>query len=211
MRSTAFRGRSVKGERVSATRLLVLGVVRMYGRAHGYQVRRELLSWSADKWANVQPGSIYHALKKMTSEQLLEKVDVEPGDGGPDRVAYRLTADGEQEFQVLLAKGLSDPEAGHPELCAAVGLMTALPRAHAIRLLRQRLIHFEAEDRRSRLNLEEGNDWGRPEHVNELFLLWAGIAGASRVWLTELLDRLEAGEYVMADDAGSMFGHPVTG
>ena len=47
---------------MSATRLLVLGVVRMFGRAHGYQVRRELLTWSADEWANVQPGSIYHAL-----------------------------------------------------------------------------------------------------------------------------------------------------
>jgi DNA-binding PadR family transcriptional regulator len=57
---------------LSATRLLVLGVVRMYGRAHGYQVRRELLTWSADKWANVQPGSIYHALKKMTAEDLLD-------------------------------------------------------------------------------------------------------------------------------------------
>lgn len=61
---------------MSATRLLVLGVVRMYGRAHGYQVRRELLSWSADKWADVQPGSIHHALN------LLEQIDVEPGDGG---------------------------------------------------------------------------------------------------------------------------------
>jgi len=66
---------------LSATRLLVLGVVRMYGRAHGYQVRRELLTWSADKWANVQPGSIYPALKKMTAEELLEQVDVEPGEG----------------------------------------------------------------------------------------------------------------------------------
>jgi hypothetical protein len=65
--------------------LLVLGVVRMYGRAHGYQVRRELLGWSADKWANVQPGSIYHALKKMTAKEQLEQVDVEPGEGGPDR------------------------------------------------------------------------------------------------------------------------------
>jgi len=26
---------------------------------HGYDVRRELLSGSADKWANVQPGSTY--------------------------------------------------------------------------------------------------------------------------------------------------------
>ncbi|WP_033288172.1 PadR family transcriptional regulator [Amycolatopsis jejuensis] len=185
---------------MSATRLLVLGVVRMSGRAHGYQVRRELLSWSADKWANVQPGSIYHALKKMTAEDLLERVDVEPGDSGPDRVAYRLTPEGEQEFQILLAKGLSDPNAGNPELCAAVSLMPALPRKYAIGLLRQQLIHFEAEERRSQLSLEETDDWGKPPHVSELFRLWGGIASASREWLTGLIGRLEAGEYVMADD-----------
>jgi hypothetical protein len=28
----------------------------MYGTAHGYQVRRELLSWAADNSADVQPG-----------------------------------------------------------------------------------------------------------------------------------------------------------
>ncbi|GAB3396990.1 PadR family transcriptional regulator [Amycolatopsis echigonensis] len=192
---------------MSATRLLVLGVVRMFGRAHGYQVRRELLSWSADKWANVQPGSIYHALKKMAAEDLLEKIDVEPGDGGPDRVAYRLSPAGEQEFQVLIAKGLSDPSASNAELCAAVSLMPALPRKYTISLLRQNLIHFEAEERRSRLSLED-DTWGKPPHVYELFRLWGGIASASREWLAGLIERLEAGEYAMADDPGSAFGPP---
>jgi DNA-binding PadR family transcriptional regulator len=179
MWSTTFRGRSVKGERVSATRLLVLGVVRMYGRAHGYQVRRELLSWSADKWANVQPGSIYHALKKMTAEQLLEKVDVEPGDAGPDRVAYRLTAEGERELLVLLARALADSPMSRPEMAAAVGLLPALSRQHALSLLRKRLVDFEAEARQARLLIDSGDGWGKGAHVTELFRLWSGIADTS--------------------------------
>ncbi|MFE3173709.1 PadR family transcriptional regulator [Amycolatopsis sp. NPDC059090] len=190
---------------MSATRLLVLGVVRMFGRAHGYQVRRELLSWSADKWANVQPGSIYHALKKMAAEDLLEKIDVEPGDGGPDRVAYRLTPDGDKEFQSLLARGLSDPHAGNAQLCAAISLMPALVRAQAIYLLRQQLIHFDGEERRSRLSLEDGSTSGLPSHVTEMNRLWAGVAKANKEWLTGVISRLEAGEYVMADDPGSAF------
>lgn len=39
---------------VAATRLLVLGVVRGYGRAHGYLVGTDLLGWEADRWANVK-------------------------------------------------------------------------------------------------------------------------------------------------------------
>ena len=95
---------------MSATRLLVLGVVRMHGSAHGYQVRRELLTWSADKWANVAPGSIYHALKKMETENLLEVASTDTHPGGPDRTAYRLTPDGETEFQLLLSKYLADSD-----------------------------------------------------------------------------------------------------
>jgi DNA-binding PadR family transcriptional regulator len=183
----------------------------MYGRAHGYQVRRELLTWSADKWANVQPGSIYHALKKMTAEDLLEQVDVEPGDSGPDRVAYRLTGEGEQEYQVLLAKALSDPELDHPELSAAISLMTTLPRQRVINLLRHRLVNLEAEERRAKLMLEELKEsvgLGTPEHVGELFRLWGVISTASLTWLQGLIARLEAGEYVMADDTGDPFGAP---
>ena len=196
---------------MSATRLLVLGVVRMYGRAHGYQVRRELLSWSAEKWANVQPGSVYHALKKMNSEGLLEQVDVEPGQSGPDRTAYRLTVDGEQEYQVLLAKALSDPELNHPDLSAAISLMTTLPRARVINLLRHRLVHLEAEQRRARLMLEElksNIELGTPEHVGELYRLWNGITDTSLAWLEGLIGRLEAGEYVMADERDDAFGVP---
>ncbi|GLY35170.1 PadR family transcriptional regulator [Amycolatopsis sp. NBRC 101858] len=199
--------------RLSATRLLVLGVVRMYGRAHGYQVRRELLTWSADKWANVQPGSIYHALKKMTAEDLLEQVDVEPGEGGPDRTAYRLTGEGEQEYQVLLSKALSDPELNHPDLSAAISLMTTLPRARVINLLRHRLVHLQAEQQQATLMLEElkvNMGQGTPEHVGELYRLWSSISAASFGWLEGLIARLEAGEYVMADEGGEAFGEPPT-
>ncbi|OLB73567.1 MAG: hypothetical protein AUI14_25850 [Actinobacteria bacterium 13_2_20CM_2_71_6] len=35
--------------------MLILGVVRLFQPVHGYDVRRELLSWHADEWANVAP------------------------------------------------------------------------------------------------------------------------------------------------------------
>ncbi|GAA4536202.1 PadR family transcriptional regulator [Amycolatopsis samaneae] len=195
---------------MSATRLLVLGVVRMYGTAHGYQVRRELLTWSADKWANVQPGSIYHALKKMTAEDLLEQVPGNAGGPGPDRVAYRLTADGEREYHLLLTTALSDPDLAHPEMSAAISLMTTLPRQHVIAMLRQRLVHLEAEERRAHLLIEDGTGWGQPAHITELFRLWGGITSASLEWIRNLIARLEAGEYVMAGEGERAFGEPAS-
>jgi DNA-binding PadR family transcriptional regulator len=199
---------------VSATRLLVLGVVRMHGQAHGYQVRRDLLTWSADRWANVAPGSIYHALKKMTQEKLLEEVstEVDPGESrGPDRTAYQLTPDGETEFQLLVAKSLSDNDDSAQaayRMAAAVTFIPALPRAKAISLLRHRVTHLSGQRANAEDLLENGMSWGQPEHVNELYRLWLAHIDATHGWLHGLVARLEAGEYVMADDPGIAFGEP---
>lgn len=195
---------------MSATRLLVLGVVRMYGSAHGYQVRRELLTWSADKWANVAPGSIYHALKKMTAEALLAEAGSDAGQG-PDRTAYRLTDDGETEFQLLLAKYLAesdDSAQGAYRLAAAVTFLPALPRNKALSLLRHRVTQLEGQRASARDLLENGSGWGQPEHVGELYRLWLASMDATDKWLRELVARLESGGYVMADDGESAFGSP---
>jgi DNA-binding PadR family transcriptional regulator len=200
---------------VSATRLLVLGVVRMYGRAHGYQVRRELLTWSADKWANVAPGSIYHALKKMAKEKLLEEVSIDPDEGearGPDRTAYQLTPDGETEFQVLLAKSLSEADEstqGSYRLVAAVTFLPALPRARAISLLEHQITQLRGRRANADHLLQgHGKEWGQPAHVDELYRLWVTMIDGMLGWLQGLVSRLEAGEYVMADDSATAFGQP---
>jgi DNA-binding PadR family transcriptional regulator len=199
---------------LSATRLLVLGVVRMYGNAHGYQVRRELLTWSADKWANVAPGSIYHALKKMARERLLEEAEeatTEDEPQGPDRTAYRLTADGETEFQVLLAKYLAesdDSAQASYRLAAAITFLTALPRARALTLLRHRLTQLAGQRASARGLLDNAADLGHPAHVTELYRLWVTTMGAQHDWLSALVKRLAEGEYLMADDEGASFGAP---
>src|SRR3954447_14509251 len=115
---------------MSATRLLVLGVVRGYGRAHGYLIGNDLLSWGADEWANVKWGSIYHALKQLTKSGFLREEWTVPG-----RTDYELTEQGEQEFQKLLRTALSKPEPKPDMLGAGLALLPALARQDAIKLL----------------------------------------------------------------------------
>src|SRR5690242_21912228 len=86
----------------STTRLLVLGVVRIFQPVHGYEVRRELITWRAQEWASVQPGSIYNALKTLTRDGVLEVVGTDQGGGRPERTSYRLTSAGEEEVKILL-------------------------------------------------------------------------------------------------------------
>src|SRR5919206_353548 len=123
---------------MSTTRLLLLGAVRVFQPVHGYLLRRELLSWQVDDWAHVKPGSIYSGLRTLTARALLEEL---PG----DPVSYRLTPDGEVEYQRLLRSALSQPEPGEPSrLLAGLCFMTTLPRAEVREALRARSLMLEA-------------------------------------------------------------------
>lgn len=195
---------------MSATKLLVLGIVRMYGKAHGYQVRRELLSWNADKWANTKPGSIYHALKKMSADGLLTEVETETG-SGPERVTYELTADGEHDFHDRLTTMLAETRedmVNSAGIQAATVFITELPRALAISLLGHRLAGLRGHHAAILDLIDRSSTWGHPGHVRALYEMWAGQLAAAVAWTTDMVARLESGEFTMADDEGRTFGDP---
>ncbi|MEU5694538.1 PadR family transcriptional regulator [Actinosynnema sp. NPDC020468] len=180
---------------MSATRLLVLGVVRGYGRAHGYLIGNDLMSWGAGEWANVKWGSIYHALKQLTKDGCLSDETVPPG-----RTDYVVTPAGEAEFGRLLRDALRKPETRPDQLGASLALLPALTRAEAVALCAERLAALEARRDAAR---EQGAGWADPPHVAELFGLWEHSAAAGAEWTRGLLRRLESGAYPMAGEPGS--------
>lgn len=186
----------------------MLGVIRAHGQTHGYEVRRELLSWGADRWANIKTGSIYHALRQMAKEQLLTVVDEQPGTA-PERTVYRITDAGDWEFLRLVSNGLSEPARNSELLSAAYTFVTALPRDRAISLLKYRVANLEGLRRNAELLLEDPVALGRPEHVGEMFRLWKLTAEAGVDWTSGVIKRLEAGDFVMADDVNG-FGTPAS-
>lgn len=138
---------------VSATRLLVLGVVRGYGRAHGYLVGTDLISWGADGWANVKWGSIYHALRTMADAGLLRDYGDVPG-----RTEYELTERGEAEYLRLLREAVRRPQSRPDQLGAALAMLPSLPRDEAVRLLRERLTALEETRDKAQTELDARAD-----------------------------------------------------
>src|SRR5918998_5781030 len=117
---------------MSTTRLLMLGLIRWLEPVHGYEVRRELISWNVEEWANVKPGSIYHALRQLTSEGLLEEVGTEQVDGRPARTLYRTTRFGREEFERLLRKYWWEQQHPTDPFLAAMSFLPSLPRREAV-------------------------------------------------------------------------------
>jgi DNA-binding PadR family transcriptional regulator len=184
---------------MSVVRLLVLGVVRMRGQAHGYAVHRELFSWRVETWTSVKPGSIYHALNQLTKEGKLSDVGMEVTTQGPGRTLYELTQAGEAEFRHLLDAALSSLQL--EELGAGVAFMHALPRHHVIELLKDQ--HRRATLMRDNLDkmIPMFPHLDEAPHTQDLLALWSGAVAATAGWTDQLIHRLEAGKYLMASDA----------
>lgn len=184
----------------AATRLLVLGAVRIFQPVHGYSVRRELASWNIGEWASIHPGSIYNALRGLSERGLLEEAATESHRGRPARTTYRLTPEGENELLRLLRAHLSgtdDPTA----FLVAVNLSPALPRAEVIEAveghvagLRRHLAAAERTVAEILASLET------PDYACEVPRIIAARVAGELTWAVDYLDRVRAGGYAFGDE-----------
>ena len=100
----------------AATRLLVLGCVRIFQPVHGYFLRRELATWEIESWARIHPGSIYNALKTLTRAGLLAEIE-SPAGNRPQRTTYVLTRGGRRG--VPRAGACRPARRGRPDSCSS--------------------------------------------------------------------------------------------
>jgi DNA-binding PadR family transcriptional regulator len=185
----------------TSTRLLVLGAVRETGPVHGYDLRRELLSWGAKEWANVTPGSVYNALKTLVREGMLEVVGTDRQGARPERTTYRITEEGEEELLRLLRENLWHSGLPNHPLLAGLAFLPLFPRDELAKAMRHRAdkLRAQATQRRSEAraiadNADDAPLGGIPPHVAESFRLTAALLEGEAAWASELAERLERGD-----------------
>lgn len=193
---------------MSATRLLVLGVIRFMQPAHGYEVRRELVSWRLEHSTNVKPGSIYGAIRTLEKDRCIAVHARESEDQRPERTTYVLTGEGEKEFQMLLRASWWTVASPKEPLIPALCLMIHLPRGEMVRALQARISVLEAElDALSftRATIKDGAtgaDGAIPEHVREIMDYVTAKGRAELDWTRGLQRRLRDGAYRFAGEPG---------
>jgi DNA-binding PadR family transcriptional regulator len=189
---------------------MILGVVRILQPVHGYDVRRELLSWGADQWASIQPGSVYHALKKLAADGLLREVASEQVGGRPARVLYEVTPKGDDDFRDLLAQHWWQPLPATDPWQAALCFLPSLPREEAVAALRARAGTLRAAAAGNRAAVDQG--WATPDakpaHVGWMLELVIARNEAEADWCDRIAERIEAGTPYMSAEFLARYGLP---
>ena len=189
-----------------STRLLVLGAVRIMQPVHGYDVRRELVSWHLESIANVKPGSIYSALRTLQHDGLIEAVRREPAGTRPERTTYALTVQGETEFQVMLRTAWWGVETGVEPLVPALALLSFMSRPELVAALESRIEQLRGRDRQTEFLMASirpgatGEDGEIPDHAREVMLLMRARIRAEIEWSAAFRQRLQSGAYRLAGE-----------
>lgn len=181
---------------------MILGVVKIMQPVHGYDVRRELLSWHADKWAKVQPGSIYHALRKLAEEGALREIGQEQVGGRPARIRYEMTAKGDEQFRDLLSTYLWGQHECEDPFLAAMSFVFEVPREEASAALRNRakVLRVANEGMHSAFTSGWAVPDNKPAQVRWMMELVIARQKGEIMWCERIADEIDSGVPYISDE-----------
>lgn len=93
---------------MSSIRLFILGTFAERGPLHGHALRLVAEEEHIDEWADVTPGAIYGAIKRLAQEGLISPVRVEREGNYPERQVYEITEEGQQSLREIRAAALME-------------------------------------------------------------------------------------------------------
>ena len=173
-------------------KLMVLGVMHREKQAHGYQVYRELVSWQAETWTKIRPGSIYHALTQLSKEGMLINEGLEDGQKGSSKTIYSITDKGEAELVKLVEEALVSYD--QEVFTAGLAFMSILTRRRTIQLSEVRLDNHEKT--LAFLNeLPRDNIPATPKQHTAIISSWSVLFYSSAEWQKRFVNELKNGMY----------------
>jgi DNA-binding PadR family transcriptional regulator len=123
---------------------MVLGLLNETPR-HGYEIQKWLEESHTAIWADVLPGSIYHALQQLQKEGFVE-VSETAQTGHRLRAVYAITDTGRGELKRLLREALQQPPHAFPTtLYTALTFLKELPRDEVLASIESLIPQVEQE------------------------------------------------------------------
>jgi DNA-binding PadR family transcriptional regulator len=178
--------------------MVVLGLLARHGPQHGYQLRKLIEHQNIDRFSNVQLGSIYATLKRLTEAGLVALDGTEITDSrGPARSIHAITAPGRSHLEDLISNAFVSVDQPERPVDLALHLSSLLPASMVVALLERRLRHLERYQRGvQRLQAETKHpQTGVQELIGDIGDHFLALSQAEHEWTTRVLQRARQGGY----------------
>ncbi|MCZ2402121.1 helix-turn-helix transcriptional regulator [Paenarthrobacter sp. Z7-10] len=125
------------------TQLTPLGVASLALLAerpmHPYEMYQLLMARSEDRLLKVRPGTLYHAVGRLSEHGLVDAVGTDREGNRPERTTYEISQAGRRALTSRLEDMLAVPANEYPEFPLAIAEAHNLPRGQVLELLDRRL------------------------------------------------------------------------
>jgi len=187
---------------VSSIRLFILGTLAASGPLHGHQIRQQAQNDRTETWTDIQVGSVYGALKRLASENLIREVRTEKVGNRPERTIYEITVEGRHALAALHDAALRELDRHHDPFDLALAQARDIPQEHLEQIVGNRLGALRVQ-LAAKSNAAEHADPYLNEAERMVIQHLIARTEAEIGWHTELAARLEK---VAADFAEGIGG-----
>lgn len=178
-------------KRRSLWELVVLAFLRERPM-HPYEMQRLLRERHKDDLLVLKRGSLYHAIRRLEAEGLIEAAGVDRDGRRPERTTYVIAVEGLAELTRWLREMLSVPQREPSEFMASVSFLIHLSPEDAIARLEQRCRWLEQEIASLSAGLAAIAERVARIHLIESEYLRA-MRQAELTWVRGLLEELRSG------------------
>ena len=194
---------SCKTNRVSSIRLFILGTLAASGPLHGHQIRQQAQNDRTETYSDIRVGSVYGALKRLASEDLIREVRTEKVGNRPERTIYEITPEGLRSLAAIHATALRELDRHHDPFDLALAQSRSIPEEHLEQIVKNRIGALKVQ-----LDTQRHAAQAADPYVNEaerLVIQHLIVRTEAEIrWHTEVAARLEK----IADDFAKGIGGP---
>ena len=174
---------------MNPTRLFILGALTKHGPMYGHQLRRDARIDRTQMWSEVQPGSLYSALHRLSAEGLIEPLRTEQDGQLPARTVYGITDEGRRELRALRAEALQEVRVQPDPVDLALAMSGGMGEDTLRGYFEDRIRALSAQA--SQLDHQRERTWPDQTVADDLVVEHARLRVAAEIgWHQLVLDRL---------------------
>jgi DNA-binding PadR family transcriptional regulator len=180
---------------VANTLALAVLAELLMGPIHPYEIGRRLKEHGKDRNIKYNRSSLYMVVDQLQRAGFITGHETVRDTQRPERTVYALTDAGREEFFDWMRELIAEPQHEYPQFGVALSLLSVMPPAEAVELLRRRLDALASEIDATRALVAETKASG----VAWVFVIEdeyrVAVLEAERAWVTQLTASLADPDY----------------